>query len=99
MREDINAIYTQKKEYVDWLSHCIKPSSDIKEIEYARDALSYGEYIRFKDHLGGVGYVNVTGDSLEAILHEVCKVVLLLEPTGMVRSFEAKREIAKYFKD
>ena len=43
MREDINAIYKEKKDYVAWLNHFIKPSNDIKRIEYARDALNYGE--------------------------------------------------------
>lgn len=99
MREDINAVYKEKKEYVTWLNHCIKPSNDIKRIEYARDALNYGEYIRFTDHIGGVGFVNVTGNSLEAILKEVCKVMLLIEPTGIVKDSGAKREIAKLFND
>ena len=41
--------------------------------------------------------MNVTGDSLEAILKEVCKVMLLIEPTGIVKDPGAKREIAKLF--
>lgn len=100
MRENFTAIYNAKAEYVDMLDAAIVgPSSDFVKVEYARDALSAGEYVRLKDCIGGVSYINVTGNSHEAILKEVCRAVLRLEPIGSVRNKDAIREIARYFKN
>lgn len=100
MRENFEAIYRAKAEYVSELNMTmVEPSSDFVEVEYARDALSSGEYVRLKDCIGGVSYINVTGNSHEAILKEVCRAVLGEEPVGSVRNKDAVREIAKYFKN
>jgi len=91
-------IYDKKKAFVESLNEPLKALRDFEAIEYARDPIQGDEYIRIKDKLGQVFYVNVTGNSEEAILLEVARITLGMRATGFVTSRERIRDIAPMFR-
>ena len=91
-------IYDKKKAFVESLNEPLKAMRDFEAIEYARDPITCDEYIRIKDKLGQVFYVNVTGDSEEAILLEVARMTLGTKAVGFVTSRERIRAIAPMFR-
>ena len=91
-------IYEKKKAYVDSLNGPLKALTDFEAIEYARDPITCDEYIRIKDKLGQAFYVNVTGNSEEAILKEVSRMTLEMKAIGFVTNRDRIRAIAPMFR-
>lgn len=91
-------IYDKKRAFVDSLNAPLKALRDFEAIEYARDPIQGDEYIRIMDKLGYVDYVNVTGNSEEAILLEVARITLGEKATGSVTSRQRIRDIAPMFR-
>lgn len=91
-------VYEKKKKFVDSLNGPLSALRDFEAIEYARDPIQGDEYIRLRDKLGQVFYVNVTGNSEEAILLEVSRVALGQKATGFITSRDHIREIASMFR-
>ena len=93
-----NAIYEDKRRFVDALNGPLSVMPDFEAIEYARDYIQGDEYIRIKDKLGYAWYINVTGNSEASILQEVSRVLLGQKAIGFVTSTERKRAIAPMFR-
>ena len=91
-------IYDKKKAFVESLNAPLTALRDFEAIEYARDPITCDEYIRIKDKLGQVFYVNVTGNSEEAILLEVARMTLGTKAVGFVTNRERIRAIAPMFR-
>ena len=91
-------VYENKKKFVDSLNGPLSALRDFEAIEYARDPIRGDEYIRLRDKLGQAFYVNVTGNSEEAILLEVSRVALGQKATGFITSRDHIREIAPMFR-
>ena len=91
-------IYDKKKAFVESLNAPLTALRDFEAIEYARDPITCDEYIRIKDKLGQVFYVNVTGNSEEAILLEVSRMILGTKAHGFVTNRERIRAIAPMFR-
>ena len=91
-------IYEKKKAFVESLNGPLKAMSDFEAIEYARDPIQGDEYIRVRDKLGQAFYVNVTGNSEEAILKEVSRMTLGTKAVGFVTNRERIRAIAPMFR-
>ena len=91
-------IYDKKRAFVESLNEPLKALRDFEAIEYARDPIQGDEYIRIKDKLGQVFYVNVTGNSEEAILLEVARMTLGDRAVGRVTSPQRIRDIAPMFR-
>ena len=91
-------IYDKKAKFVESLNEPLKAMRDFEAIEYARDPIMGDEYIRIKDKLGQAFYVNVTGNSEEAILLEVSRMTLGERATGFVTNRERIRAIAPMFR-
>ena len=94
-------MYEEKKAYVDRLNDLLKPLTDFEAISYARDYSTDGEYLKVTDTIGQAWFINVTGNSHEAILKEVCRLVIANPkdmPHGMIHSTDKKRYIAPLFK-
>ena len=91
-------VYDKKKAFVESLNEPLKALRDFEAIEYARDPIQGDEYIRIKDKLGQVFYVNVTGNSEEAILKEVSRMALETKAHGFVTNRDKIRAIAPMFR-
>ena len=91
-------IYDKKKAFVESLNAPLTALRDFDAIEYARDPITCDEYIRVRDKLGQAFYVNVTGNSEEAILKEVSRITLGERATGFVTNRERIRAIAPMFR-
>ena len=91
-------IYEQKAKYVESLNEPLSVLTDFEAIEYARDPIAGDEYIRIRDKLGQAFYVNVTGNSEEAILKEVSRMALEKNAFGRVLDKSKIRAIAPMFR-
>ena len=91
-------IYEEKAKYVESLNEPLSALTDFEAIEYARDPIAGDEYIRIRDKLGQAFYVNVTGNSEEAILKEVSRMALETKAHGFVTNRDKIRAIAPMFR-
>ena len=91
-------IYDKKRRFVESLNGPLSALRDFEEIEYARDPIAGDEYIRIRDKIGQAFYVNVTGNSEEAILGEIALFIVGKRPTGFVTMRDHIREIAPMFR-
>ena len=91
-------IYDKKKAFVESLNAPLTALRDFEAIEYARDPITCDEYIRIKDKLGQAFYINVTGNSEEAILKEVSRMALEMKAVGFVTNRDRIRAIAPMFR-
>ena len=91
-------VYERKAKYVESLNEPLSVLTDFEAIEYARDPIAGDEYIRIRDKLGQAFYVNVTGNSEEAILKEVSRMALETKAHGFVTNREKIRAIAPMFR-
>ena len=91
-------VYDKKKAFVESLNGPLKALRDFEAIEYARDPIQGDEYIRIRDKIGQVFYVNVTGNSEEAILLEVSRMTLGERAVGFITNRERIRAVAPMFR-
>lgn len=97
-------IYASRKSFIeDGLGGVLQAKQDFAGIKYARNAVTEQEYMRIGDVFGRVVCINITGDSLDKILQEVSRVVLMgtekvSAPAGVVNDIATLREIAPLFK-
>ena len=91
-------VYDKKKAFVESLNEPLKALRDFEAIEYARDPIQGDEYIRIRDKIGQVFYVNVTGNSEEAILLEVSRMTLGERAVGFITNRERIRAVAPMFR-
>lgn len=91
-------VYDKKKAFVESLNEPLKALRDFEAIEYARDPIQGDEYIRIRDKLGQAFYVNVTGNSEEAILLEVSRMMLGTKAVGFITNRERIRAVAPMFR-
>ena len=91
-------VYAKKKAFVESLNEPLKALRDFEAIEYARDPIQGDEYIRIKNKLGQAFYVNVTGNSEEAILLEVSRMTLGEKAVGFITNRERIRAVAPMFR-
>ena len=91
-------VYDKKKAFVESLNEPLKALRDFEAIEYARDPIQGDEYIRIRDKLGQAFYVNVTGNSEEAILLEVSRMTLGEKAVGFITNRERIRAVAPMFR-
>lgn len=93
----LNEIYNEKREFVQNLNKTLTIDSNIKSLQYARDFVSGEEVRMIKDGTATPFYINVTGNSLQAILSEANKFQLGIKPTGLVENRMARAALSKLF--
>lgn len=97
-KQMIEKMYAEKKAYVEeTLKNALKPMDDFGNIQYARDVITNEEYVKVVEADGHPWYINVTGDSLQSIGQEVCRMVCHRTPTGIIKVRERQIEINKLF--
>lgn len=93
----INEIYNEKRQFVEDLNKTMTASENIMGLKYARDFVSGTEVMMIRDGAATPHYINVTGNSLGAILSEASKFHLGIKPTGLVENRQARIALAKLF--
>lgn len=92
-------VYNEKKQFVDALNAVMTVSDNIASLTYKVDMLTGNEAVMIKDGSATPHYINVTGNSLNAILSEVSAFQLRRKPTGLVESREGRVFFAKMFEE
>lgn len=90
-------VYNEKKQFVDALNAVMTVSDNIASLVYRYDALTENEVVMVKDGSATPYYINVSGNSLQAILSEICAFQLKRKPLGLVESREGRVYFAKLF--
>lgn len=92
----------EKKQYAKVLAAALKPMRDFGAIEYAKNDITQQEYLRISDKLGSVAYFDISGMTLEEMLRDVCKAILIdetrLVPDSVIADIEKKRKVAGLFR-
>ena len=97
-KKAMEKMYAEKKAYVEKvIGAYLKPMSDFGSVQYARDPITNEEYIKVTESNDFPWYVNVTGNSLEAIGREVAKMVDHRIPNGNVPYKEKQKAVNKLF--
>lgn len=71
---EIRKIYIERV-----LKLTLKPKKGFESIQYAVQRKTDAEYIRIKDIRGTSMTLNITGESLEDIMHSVFKIIIIGE--------------------
>lgn len=90
-------VFNEKKQFVDELNKIMAVSDIIISIVYKADVLNGNEAVMVKDGSATPYYINVTGNSLNAILSEISAFQLKLKPAGLVESRKGREYYAKLF--
>ena len=75
---------------------------DFLSLQYARSSVTDREYVRVRDVFGKASTFEITGDDLEKILSDMCRVILMGEenvhvPNGYVDDNDTLRKISSLF--
>ena len=91
--------YEAKRKLVeDFGRLCVQgESSEISGFDYARKFITGEEFVRVRKRDGEVKFINVTGNSMEAILIELARYINLRTATGLVISSEGRKYAAEFF--
>lgn len=92
-------VFNEKKQFVDELNKIMAVSDIIISIVYKADMLNGDEAVMVKDGSATPYYINVTGNSLNAILSEISAFQLKLKPVGLVESRKGREYYAKLFEE
>lgn len=96
----MDKMYAEKRAYVEEiLAAMLKPIDRFGSIQYARDTVTGEEYVKVVEADGYPWYINVTGNSLQAIGQEVCGMVGTghFTPHGIIKVREKQIEVNKMF--
>jgi hypothetical protein len=100
---NIGQIYASRKDFVEsGIKPLMKAKQDFQDLRYARSSITNREYIRITDITGKALTLDITGDSLEKILMDASRIILMGEekvhaPTGTIIDMEVLRKIAPLF--
>lgn len=70
----LRALYINKV-----MKMALKPQKIFESIQYAMQRGTDSEYIRIKDKRGTAITLNITGNSLESVMHDIFKIVVIGE--------------------
>lgn len=71
---EIRKIYIERV-----LKLALKPRKGFESIQYAIQRRTDAEYIRIKDKRGTSMTLDITGESLEGVLLDICKIIVIGE--------------------
>lgn len=81
---DKDKVYIEKRKFVEKVNEALLPLPDLEEIEYRNISDKYSEYLRVTYGCGEQIFIDVTGDSLEAIAHEMARAILRNHSTAEI---------------
>lgn len=84
-----------RKAYIERiLKLALKPKKGFESIQYAIQRKTDAEYIRIKDKRGTSITLDITGESLEEIMLDICKIMIIGE-MGKHEKLEAPANIIR----
>lgn len=95
-------VYASRKNFVEGIGELMQAKKDFLDIKYARATVTDQEYVRVRDIFGKASTFEITGDDLEKILSDMCRVILMGEekitaPKGYIDDKTTLRKIAPLF--
>lgn len=72
-------VYASRKNFVESIGELMAAKKDFLSIKYARSAVTDREYVRVRDIFGKAVTIEITGDDLEKILSDMCRIILMGE--------------------
>lgn len=95
-------VYESRKNFIEGIGDLMSAKKDFLDIKYARTSVTGQEYVRVRDIFGKAATFEITGDDLEAILSDMCRVILMGDenvtaPKGYVDDKDTLRRIAPLF--
>lgn len=95
-------VYASRKSFIEGIGELMSAKRDFLDIRYARTAVTDQEYVRVRDIFGKASTFEITGDGLEKILSDMCRVILMGEenvsvPNGYIDDVETLRKISPLF--
>lgn len=95
-------VYASRKSFIEQgIGQVMAAKRDFESIKYARSAVTDQEFVRVSDIFGKAVTIEITGDDLEHILSDMCKVMLMGEDTqkapNCVTDIETLRKVSTLF--
>lgn len=96
-------VYASRKNFIEnGVGELMSAKRDFDSIKYARSAVTDREYVRVSDIFGKAVTVEITGDDLEKVLSDMCRIILIDEenvsvPSGVVTDKDTLRQVAALF--
>ena len=94
-------VYASRKNFVESIGDLMAAKKDFLSIKYARSAVTDREYVRVHDIFGKAVTIEITGDDLEKILSDMCRIILMGEENvsapNCVTDMDMLRRIAPLF--
>ena len=77
---NIGQVYASRKNFIEnGIGSLMAAKKDFESIKYARSSVTDREYVRIRDIFGKAVTIEITGDDLEKILSDMCRVILMGE--------------------
>ena len=95
-------VYESRQKFIEGIGVLMSAKKDFLDVQYARASVTDQEYVRVRDIFGKASTFEITGDDLEKILSDMCRVILIGEenvtaPSGYIDDIETLRKIAPLF--
>lgn len=94
-------VYASRKNFVESIGELMAAKKDFLSIKYARSAVTDREYVRVHDIFGKAVTIEITGDDLEKILSDMCRIILMGEENvsapNCVTDMDMLRKISPLF--
>ena len=93
-----NNVYREKRDFVEKLKPALLMMPGIEDVEYHLFSEKYSEFVRIIWEGDSRDFIDVTADSLEAILLELTRLITDKEiPTGLIKNEMHKTIIDEWF--
>lgn len=95
-------VYKKKREFIEALRPALLMIADmvsgLEDVKYDHFADKYAEYVRVVWEGGHKDYIDVTGDSLTAMMSELSKLFAGKRPVGLITNEAHRNVIEGWFK-
>lgn len=81
---DKDRVYIEKRKFVEKVNEVLFPLPDLEAIQYRNISDKYSEFLRVTYGYGDRIYIDVTGDSIEAIAQEMARAILREHSTAEI---------------
>lgn len=96
--------YENRKNYIEKLiCGVMAAKKDFESIQYARSGVTDREFVRVRDIFGKAVTIEITGETLEKVLSDICRIILTGEekvsvPAGIITDKDELRKAVRLFK-
>lgn len=99
---NMGKVYASRKNFIEnGIGVLMAAKKDFESVRYARSSVTDREYVRIRDIFGKAVTIEITGDDLEKILSDMCRIILMGEekvsPPNCITDRETLRKLAPLF--